>query len=143
MEEDMEEDMEERRSKLGVLKTAFAIRFIKLSLIYMIALVVFNMCSSWLTAVELKECLILSSPLKSSYIISQLSFTGAIIVLIGVLFVLLHRSLGALPRIEQALLKVIGGDYSLRISVRKQDAVSSLVEKLNKILDLLENKTKV
>lgn len=134
--------MIERRSRLRIVKTVFAIRFIKFSLFYMTVLLVFKLFSSWSTVAELKECFAVSSPLRSGYIISQSSFTAAIIILMAVLFVLLHRLLGPLPRIEKALLKVIGGDYSVRIYVRRKDAISSLTEKLNKVLDLLEEKKK-
>ena len=58
------------------------------------------------------------------------------------IFVMLYRSLGAIPRMEKILDRVIKGEYSLRITIRSKDAVQTLVDKMNTVLDLLESKTK-
>lgn len=42
---------------------------------------------------------------------------------------------------ERTLEKVVGGDYSLRIKMRKRDALNSFAAKINKIIDLLEHKS--
>ncbi len=134
--------MKNRRSKASFLKLPFIIHFITASLIYVAVLLALNLYSSWRTAVELKNCLQISSSWWLNSVISQLSFTAAILVLLITMFVLLHRSLGAVPRMERTLDKIIAGDHSLRLSVRKKDTIYTLVAKLNKVLDLLEKKAK-
>lgn len=76
-------------------------------------------------------------------IILQLSFTGFALVFLTVMFVILHRILGPINRIEKILDGVANEDYSLRMTVRKKDIIHSLVNKLNKVLDLLEEKAKI
>ena len=134
--------MKNRRSKMAFLKMPSIICFINASLIYVAILLALNLYSSWKIAVDLKECLQTSSSWWLNSVISQLSFTAAIIVLLVTMFIILHRSLGAIPRIEKVLDKIIEGDYSLRLTVRKKDTIYSLIGKLNKIIDLLEKKTK-
>lgn len=134
--------MKNRRSKASFLKLPSIIHFITASLIYVTVLLSLNLYSSWRTAVELKNFLQISSSWWLNSVISQLSFTAAILVLLITMFVLLHRNLGAVPRMERTLDKIIAGDYSLRLSVRKKDTIYNLVAKLNKVLDLLEKKTK-
>jgi len=55
---------------------------------------------------------------------------------------ILHKATGALPRIETVLDKVIAGDRSARIVVRKRDndRICVFVEKVNAALDALEMK---
>ncbi|HNQ51439.1 MAG TPA: hypothetical protein PKL03_08385, partial [Candidatus Omnitrophota bacterium] len=64
--------------------------------------------------------------------------------LLFIIFNTLHRTIGAFPRIENNLEKVINGDYSIRIGVRKKDNehVASLASKINKVLEVLESKAK-
>lgn len=134
--------MKNRRSKMSFLKMPSIIHFINASLIYVAILLTFNLYSSWKIAKDLRDCLQTSSSWWLNSVISQLSFTAAILVLLATMFVLLHRSLGAIPRIEKILDRIIEGDYSLRLSVRKKDTIYSFVAKLNNILDLLEKKAK-
>ncbi len=134
--------MKKRRSKIAFLKMPSIIHFINASLIYVAILLVFNLYSSWKIAVDLRDCLQTTSSWWLNSVISQLSFTAAILVLLVTMFVLLHRSLGPIPRMERVLDKIIEGDHSLRLTVRKKDSVYSFVAKLNKVLDLLEKKGK-
>lgn len=134
--------MKSRRSKIYFLKTPFVLRFISISLVYVCVLILINLYSSWMIIKELKNCTQGSSVWWAHSLISQLSFSGAIIILLITMLILLHRSLGAIPRIEGILDRVSNGDYSLRITVRKKDIIYSFVHKINKIIDLLEKKTK-
>lgn len=82
------------------------------------------------------------SNLSTNFIISQLSFLAIVVILLVCIMFFLHRGLGPIPRIESILDRVLNGDYSLRISLRKKDILQSLISKLNKILDLLESKSR-
>ena len=70
-----------------------------------------------------------------------LCFIAVDIAFLGILFIILHRSLGAIPRLEDALDRVINGESSLRITIRKKDIIQPLADKVNKVLDLLESKS--
>lgn len=135
--------MKNRRRVTSFLKIPSAIHFINASLIYAAILLALNLYSSWSMAVNLKDCLQTSSSWWLNSVISQGSFTAAILVLLVAMFIILHRSLGAIPRIEKILDKINSGDYSLRITVRKKDTIYSFVDKLNKTLELLEKKQRV
>ena len=75
-------------------------------------------------------------------IILQISLVGFFLILLIITFVVLHRTLGPIPRMEKILEKIINGDYSLRINVRKKDLIRPFVDKLNRVLELLEEKAK-
>ncbi len=75
-------------------------------------------------------------------IILQIALTGFFVILLIVIFLVLHRVLGPIPRMEKILEKVINGDRSLRITIREKDIIHPFVDKLNKLLDLLEQKEK-
>jgi len=134
--------MKNRRSKVYLLKIPFTVHFINISLTYMLVLILINLYSLGKLVTELRRCSQSTSPWWTNCIISQLSFTGVIVVLLIFLLVLLHRSLGAIPRIEGILSKVLDGNYSLRITVRSKDTILPFVTKLNKVLELLEKSAK-
>jgi len=75
------------------------------------------------------------------FMLIQLIAQGSLLAL---MFTVLHRTIGAFPRIGNNLDKVIAGDYSIRIGLRNKDNehVTGLVNKLNLVLDILENKAK-
>jgi signal transduction histidine kinase len=80
---------------------------------------------------------------EKAFLIFSITFSLVLITFMLVLLLLLHRGLGCLSRIEKILAKVIKGDYSQRIKLRKGDVLIPLAEKLNKVLSLLEkNKAK-
>jgi hypothetical protein len=134
--------MKNRRSKIYFLKTPFVLHFISIALVYICLLILVNLYSSWMIIKELKNCGQGSSSWWIHSLISQLSFSGAILILLITMLVLLHRSLGAIPRIEGILDRVNNGEYSLRVTVRKKDIIYSFVHKINKIIDLLDKKVK-
>ena len=49
--------------------------------------------------------------------------------------VLSHRFAGPLARIEEDLDKVLSGDKSIRLKVRDDDDIKSIVNKLNKLIE--------
>ena len=134
--------MKNRRSRMFLFKIPFTVHFINISLTYMLVLIFVNLYSLSKLVLELRRCSSSSSPWWTNCIISQLSFTGVIVVLLITLLMLLHRSLGAIPRIESILTKVIEGNHSLRITVRNKDTIMPFVNKLNKVLELLDKSTK-
>lgn len=134
--------MKDRRSKLFFLRTPFILHFVSIGLAYVCALVLINLYSSWMIGMALQNCSRGSSSWWVDSLISQLSFTGAIIVLLITLAVLLHRTLGPIPRLEKTLDKVIQGDYSLRLGIRKKDIIHSFVQKVNALIEALEKKSK-
>lgn len=79
---------------------------------------------------------------RISFFVLQLCFIGIIFIFLTTMFLLLHRSLGPIPRLETNLDRVINGDYALRLSIRKSDIIHSFVDKINKVIALLEEKSK-
>ena len=77
-----------------------------------------------------------------AYMALQLNFGAILVVLLITLVFILHRGFGALSRVEGILEEVTKGKHSLRIKLRKGDVLIPLVDKINKILDLLEKKIK-
>jgi HAMP domain-containing protein len=75
------------------------------------------------------------------YIEYQLNYAGIILALIVTLLFVMHYSLGPVGRMENILDEVIKGNYSLRITLREKDALRPFVDRLNKVLSLLENKS--
>jgi hypothetical protein len=81
---------------------------------------------------------------RSTFFIFILIQLGANVALLVIIFATLHKTIGAFPRIGQNLDKVIAGDYSIRIGLRNKDNeyVGDLVTKINKVLEILESKSK-
>jgi methyl-accepting chemotaxis protein len=79
---------------------------------------------------------------RVSFFVLQLCFIGIIFIFLTTMFLLLHRSLGPLPRLERILDKIIQGDYTLRLSIRKRDIIHSFIDKVNSVIALLEEKSK-
>jgi len=127
--------MPERRS---FWKITFTIQIFNFALIVVTALFITIFFALWKIVVELQY----SSVWQVYLVILQVSLTGFFLVLLIFMFVILNRILGPIPRMEKVLEKVINGDYSLRITVRKKDIIHSFVDKLNKVIDLLESKSK-
>ncbi|MFA5090238.1 MAG: hypothetical protein WC510_04300 [Candidatus Omnitrophota bacterium] len=79
---------------------------------------------------------------RVNLIIVQMCFVGIIFAFLASLMVILNRSLGLMPRIEGVLDKVIAGDYSQRLVIRKNDIIHPLVNRVNNIIELLEGTSK-
>ncbi|MCM8781378.1 MAG: hypothetical protein NC908_05595 [Candidatus Omnitrophica bacterium] len=133
--------MRNRRRRI-IIEVKLALRFFYLSFIYALIFILINFYAMWCLIREIHHILPELLTLKVNFIISQLSVLGVLFVLLLTLMSALHRSLGPIPRMESILEKILQGDYSLRITIRKKDFLQSFVEKLNKVLDLLETKAK-
>jgi signal transduction histidine kinase len=127
--------MKERRGKL-VWLNKYAMKFLSVSLVYIGVLVVVNFYVSWKMLAELQQVFNYSSAWRVNFIILQVSFLGIIFTLLVSLFLVLHRSLGPLLRIERILENVLKGDYSLRITVRRKDIIRSLADKINQLIEV-------
>jgi len=79
---------------------------------------------------------------RISLLVLQLCFIGIIFIYLTTVFLLLHRTLSPIPRLEAILDKVINEDYTLRLSIRKKDIIHSFIDKINKVIALLEEKSK-
>ena len=81
---------------------------------------------------------------RMSFMVFILIQLGANVTLLVIIFQTLHKTIGAFPRICMNLDKVIAGDYSIRIGLRGKDNehVAGLVTKINKVLEVLEGKSK-
>jgi hypothetical protein len=77
---------------------------------------------------------------RVNLVILQLCFAGVIFTFVLSIFWLVQRGLGPLPRIEQVLDKVLAGNYKERLGVREKDLLYTFINKVNKVLDLLEKK---
>jgi hypothetical protein len=65
---------------------------------------------------------------------------GFIFSILISMFLVLHRILGPLPRIESVLSEVIKGNHSLRVNYPQERHDPGLVDKINAIIELLEKK---
>lgn len=127
----------EKRSKV-FWKTKYTFPFL---IVAMVWLLVFTLAGFYVlskTMAEFGHSLEYSAAWGVSFMIFQLSFIASIVSLLVCMFIILHRSVGPLPRIEGILEKVINGDYSVRITVREKDTIQSLVDKMNQVIDILE-----
>ncbi|HTY45179.1 MAG TPA: hypothetical protein VMD52_04215 [Patescibacteria group bacterium] len=129
---------ERRRAVFWLRRHTF--KFVHFALVYIAVLVVVNFYSAWKMVSELQTNFQYSSAWKTNFLIMQVSFLGVIFILLASTCVLLHRSLGPLQRIESMLDEVLAGNYSVRITIRKKDLVHSLVDKINRIIGLLERR---
>jgi signal transduction histidine kinase len=83
-----------------------------------------------------------SSKWQINLFLLQFNFVGVLLTFFITMFILLHRSLGAINRVEKILENVERGEYGLRIKLRKSDLIASLADKINNVLDLLEKKAR-
>ena len=123
-------------------RTAFAIQFIRAIFLYVLLLVFVNFYATWSIIRELEYTLHYSSAWKTNFILSQICFLGVAIILFMSLTLILHRSLGPIPRVERVMDEIIKGNYSLRVSIRQKDFLQSFINKLNKIISLLESESR-
>jgi MFS family permease len=137
--------MENKRQHILKWKSKLSTPFI---IVTVAGMLLFTLMFSFLVANMMSDQLISSQGAKSLWRMSFLIFLAiqllANITLLIIMFTVLHRTIGAFPRIENNLEKVLAGDYAIRIGLRKKDNehVSGLVTKLNKVLELLESKAK-
>ncbi len=127
--------MHERR-KFWELRTAVKLFKVLLSIISICTLI-----GCWVS-IHIVSQLQSSLLLGVQFLIAQFVFAIAIFTALGAIVLLIHRSLGPLPRLEDILEQIRNGNYSLRMRIRKKDFLVSFVEKLNAVLDILEEKAK-
>ena len=72
------------------------------------------------------------------FIIFQLNYGGIILIFIISIVWILHHGFGALSRMENILEQIMHGNYTFRMHLRKRDVMRPFADKLNKVLDLLE-----
>ena len=76
------------------------------------------------------------------YIIFQVNYAAIILVFVVSLVWILHYGFGALSRMENILEQVVNGDHTFRMHLRKRDIMRPFAEKMNRVLDLLEEANK-
>lgn len=54
-----------------------------------------------------------------------------------------NRTIGPLPRLEKELDKVVAGDCSLRLKTRDKDDLKSFVNKINQLIEKIDNSRRV
>ena len=128
--------MEERRRLLKIEST---VKFLNVAIVLATTLAVV----SFLALIKV----LLSSSRDSlmwqiNLVILQVCFTAAIFAFLFTIFYLAHRGLGPLSRVEKVLDKVIAGDYKQRIGAREKDILFSFITKVNKLIEILDSKTK-
>jgi len=133
----MEVKMQERRNN-KFWKIKYTLWFLNIFLICITILTVISFYTLGRLVTEEQHSL----KWRISFFILQLCFIGIIFVFLTTMFLLLHRSLGPIPRLETILDKIIKGDYTLRLSIRKNDITRSFVDKINEVIALLEEKSK-
>jgi methyl-accepting chemotaxis protein len=137
--------MENKRKSILMWKTKLSKPFIIVSVCSMLlftlvfAALVASTMSSEMGLAQSSRIIWSNSFLK--FLLIQL---GANIFLLFIIFNTLNRSVGAFPRIGNILDKVIAGDHTVRIGLRKKDYdhVVTLATKINKVLEILEAKAK-
>ncbi len=127
----------ERRSK-RLWSFKLKTRLFNMALIIVITLFAFNLYFLKEIIVTPKGVLVT----RLYFLTLMVSLSAVTIILLAVFLIIIHRTTGALYRIEEDLDKVTGGNYSMRIALRKKDFLQSLVVKLNKIIGLLEPEAK-
>jgi len=63
-----------------------------------------------------------------------------LVIILGI--VLSHRIAGPIYRIRDIMDRVAAGEYNLRIFLRKTDELKDMAESINKVVEVLENKSK-
>ncbi len=134
--------MIDRRRGGALVKMKVTLRFFYASLLYVVLMIALNFYATWSIVKELQSFAPETTGWQLNFIIAQISIIIAVLILLFSLIFMLHRSIGPLPRLEQTLERVVQGEYSLRVSVRKGDYTHSLVNKINQLLEILEREAK-
>jgi hypothetical protein len=130
--------MQEKRKINAPLRAPARFKFLKA----VVLLVILSFCiNAYVSIKMLAHGKLLTTP-EIAYFAYQLNFSAIVIIFVISLTYILHRGFGALSRVETILDQIIQGNYSLRITLRKGDTLIPLVERLNKIIDLLEKSSK-
>jgi signal transduction histidine kinase len=134
--------MQERRRTKEIWKTKFTFPFFVLSILWVLIFSFLGFSSFLYLIKSLQDALQINIDWVMYFVWFVIILSVAIFTLFICMSVLLFRSVGAIPRIEKILDKVINGDYSQRISIRRKDTIHSLVDRMNQVIALLEQKSK-
>ena len=74
------------------------------------------------------------------FVILQLIFAVIVSLSLMAIYLVTYRAVGALPRLEKVMERILEGDYSLRLNVRDKDILANFIGKINKLLDILEKR---
>jgi methyl-accepting chemotaxis protein len=134
--------MHERRKTHLLQQIKFTLKFFYLSLTYVLLLMIMNFYATWSIIKELESAFQDNTNWQTDFIVAQVCLIVSIVILLTTIMMIVHRSMGPVPRMEAALESVLKGDYSQRINIRRKDFMHDFVGKLNKVLELLEQKVK-
>jgi methyl-accepting chemotaxis protein len=136
----------------GVIPKDFPLRFAaKIVLIIAVGVVTTTALLYLSSQIELGKSYI--EGIRTLYEAKNIIFMKSIIIyLISLVFIILgiiiislfysHKIAGPLYRIGSTVKNIGNGDFSIRIKLRHGDAVHSLAESINKLVESYENKTK-
>ncbi|MDD5194603.1 MAG: hypothetical protein PHQ96_02880 [Candidatus Omnitrophica bacterium] len=128
--------MEQKRRLASPLKIPARFKFLRA----VVLLVILSFCFNAYVSVRTIERSPSIAASEIAYLAYQLNFGAIVVIFLIALTFILHRGFGALSRLENTLDQIIQGNRSLRLKLRKGDTLIPLVERLNKILELLEKK---
>jgi len=121
------------------LKVPVRFRFIRIILCLM---VIFFLLNVYISILILRKGPSLPVNELMPFFVFQLNYGGIVLIFIISIVWVLHYGFGALSRMENILEQIISGDYTFRMHLRKHDIMRPFAEKLNKVLDLLEEAKK-
>ena len=138
----------ERRRRYFI-KPGFQFRYLRLVLAAIILpVLLFSACLYYLIFYLMAEQLGIPESIAYNLIpvlkkINLILLFGLPAVSAAVLFwgvLISHRIAGPIYRLEKDLEKIAGGDFSLRIKIRKKDELGSIAAGINKVLDRITEK---
>jgi len=133
--------MKERRSK-RIWRTKFTLPFFVISILWILIFSFLGFSSFLYLITKLQTALDIRIEWVMYFVWFVVILSIAIFTLFVCMSILLFRTVGPIPRMEKILDKVINGDYSQRITIRKKDTIHSLADRLNQVIGLLEKKSK-
>jgi len=137
--------MDNKRKNIFEWKTKLSMPFV---IIAVSGMLLFTIVFGIVVSVTLSDQMAFTTHARDIWRISFLVFILiqliANVAILTIIFSTLHKTMGAFPRIERNLDKVLAGDYSVRIGLREKDneELAAVVSRFNKILELLESKSK-
>ena len=105
-------------------------------------LVLIGLCVITFSWLSVKMMNIFSTDLEAMrlFVILQLIFAVIVSLSLMAIYLVTYRAVGALPRLEKIMDRILEGDYSLRLNVRDKDILVNFIGKVNRLLDILEKK---
>jgi signal transduction histidine kinase len=131
--------MQERRRNL-FWKTKYTLPFFGVTILCILIFIFLGFASFLYMVSKIKDAFQIHMAWMMYFVWFVVILSAAILTLFTCMSILLYRTVGPIPRIEKILDKVISGDYSQRIYIRKKDSINSLVGRLNQIIALLDKR---